>query len=329
MLANGCSGCLVGGWVLIWTGIVLVFDTVVAVTAYHQLRALTFPTAEGVVTRCEVTSVDDTDGPTSKLDLAYEYEVNGRRHAGTRYSYTEISTNTQAWQRVAARMPRGAPVRVSYDPADPAESLLRPGLTGFHLSMLWFVTPFNLVMVGGWVCLVRSRRSAADPLAPRAIVPTATGWRVRLSGFGRAGWFAVTFLAITFFGTFVWALGCGFNPAVPLAGWGYVAALAVAALVAARLTPQCLEVDEVARVLRLPAKPAPLEIPFDAVRGVTVTRETYKDSEGDVVERYHCRLLRKGPPPVNVATYSCPAEAEALAAWLRGRIWMKPPSPPA
>lgn len=326
MVAKGCGGCFVVVWVLIWTGIVLVLDTVVAVTAYRQLRALTFPTTEGVVTRCEVTSKDDTDGPTYKLDLAYEYEVNGRRHTGTRYSYTEISTNTQAWHRVAARMPLGARVPVAYDPADPAESLVRPGLTGFHLSMLWLATPFNLVMVGGWVWMIRARRSATRPLDPRAITPTATGWRVRLSGFGRAGWFALTLLAITFCGTFVSAIGCGFNPAVPIAGWGYVAALAVAGLVAARLAPRCLEVDEVARVLRLPAKPEPLEIPFDAVRGVTVTRETYKDSDGDVTHRYHCRLLRKGPPPVNVATYSCQAEAEALAAWLRERIWGTPPT---
>lgn len=109
--------------------------------------------------------------------------------------------------------------------------------------------------------------------------------------------------------------GCGFNPPVEYAGSSYVAAVALAALLARLGPPPWFEVDEVSGVLRLPA-----EVPFAAVRDVVVTHEEKRDSDGDVTHHYHCDLIRADAPPVRVATYSEPEPADALAAWLRERI---------
>ena len=75
--------------------------------------------------------------------------VGGRRFTGTRYCYAAMGTNLGAWHRVQRQLPVGSRVPVAYDPADPSESVLRPGLTGMHLFMVWFLTPFNVIAVGG------------------------------------------------------------------------------------------------------------------------------------------------------------------------------------
>lgn len=322
---RGC-GCALFVWLLPWSAMVLPFDGFLGWTIFRQARALTFPTADGVLTRSGVRTVDGSDGPSYRLDIAYDYAVGGRPYAGTRYSYSEMGTNTGAWQRVSNRLPVGTRVPVAYDPADPAESLLRPGPTGFHLAMVWFLTPFNIVMLGGWAVLVHGRRPAFDPAARRGVVTTPGGWRVRLPGVGRAGCFGVLLLGITFVGVFVWAIGWGFDPPVALASGTYLAAVVLAAVVAVRHSPREVEVNDLERVIRLPASDGTtVEVPFAAVREVVVAEEVTHDSEGGTGTAYRCDLIRANAPRVSVATFGEPAAAEALAAWLRERFGLVAP----
>lgn len=304
-------GCFLLVWLFVWTSVVLVFDGILSWALYQQLRAAAFPTADGVITKSGIKTTN-SDGPSHRLDVGYTYAVAGQRYTGTRYSSTEIGTNTRAWHKVRDEFPVGAQVRVAYNPDDPAESMLRPGFTGFHLTMVWFLTPFNVVMIGSWVYFARRHRPA---FGPASATRTATGWRVRLPDLGRVGVFGVVLLAVTFVGSFAWAFGCGFNPPVEYAGSSYVTAVAFAALLARWAARPWFEVNEVARVLRLPA-----ELPFDAIREVVVTHEEKRDSDGDVTHHYHCDLIRADAPPVRVATYSESEPAHALAAWLRERI---------
>ncbi len=309
-------GCFLLVWLLLWTVAVLVGDGYLCRTFSRQLRATTFPRTDGVITRSEIKTADDADGPSHRLNIAYNYTVGGQRYTGTRYSYSEMGVNTTAWHKIRDGLPVGSRVPVAYNPNDPAESMLRPGLTGFHLMLVWFLTPFNLIMIGGWAYYVRGRRPA---FGPHSVTRTATGWRVRVPGLGRAGTFGAVLLGVTFVGIFVWGIGCGFNPPLEFAGPGYVAVVAFAALVARRAWPW-FEVDETARVLRFPA-----ELPFAAVREVIVTHEEKRDPD-EVTHRYHCDLVRADAPVVRTATYSEPAPAESLAAWLRERIDLTPAS---
>ncbi len=206
-----------------------------------------------------------------------------------------------------------------FAPDVPGESLLGPGLTGHHVALLWFLTPFNVVMVGGWVHLPRLRRPF-DPDDARCVRRTASGWRVRVPGLGRAGCFGACLLGITFAGSFVWAFGWRFNPPVALAGGLYITAVVLAALAARMAERPWFEVDEAGRAFRLPAAGSTYEVPFAAVFAVTVTHEETRDSDGDVTNFYHCELVRTGGAVVRVATYREPAPAEALAAWLRERV---------
>ena len=307
-------------WLLVWSAVTLTVDGMTGWSSYCQFRATTFPTADGVITRSEVTE----SGDSYQLDVAYDYEVAGQRYTGTRYSYDYAGAHTrEACRKTRDEVPVGAHVAVAYDPHEPAEALLRPGWTGSLLMMVWFLTPFNVVMIGVWMYYVSGLRPAFDPADPRSVAPTATGWRVRVPDIGRTGRFGVTVLGITFIGTFAWGCGCGANPPVALAGPGFLIALALGVFVALYCTTPRLEVDEVARVLRLPA-----EVPFAVIRDVIVIHEDTQDSDADENYCHHCELVRTDTPadapPTRVATYSQPEDAEALAAWLRERIGLTP-----
>jgi hypothetical protein len=328
MLANGCFGGVALAWVLLWSLVTLVFDGAIGLSLAWQVRAATFPTTDGTITRSEVRSKLEGGSETHQLDVAYDYVVDGKPYTGTRYFYaaTGTDTNTMAWHDVRDRLPVGSRVSVAYDPDDPADALLHPGLTGFHLAMVWFLMPFNIVMVGGWVRLARPGRPTFDRTDPRTVVPTATGCRARLPGSGPAAAFTFTLLAVTFCGVFVWGLGFGFNPPVPVVVGASLGAVALAVRVAAWHPWRWLEVDDVARVVRLPARPEPVEVPFDAIRDVVVTHEEVKDSDGDVCHSYHSDLVRTDGPPVRVATHWDTVWPTTFVAWLRERVGIAPAS---
>lgn len=317
-------GCFLMVWVLGWTAGVLSADAFLAGALFHQFRALAFVPTEGTVTRSGIRTEPDGDGGDShRLDIAYTYMVNGQQYTGTRYSHSEMGTNSSAWHAVRDGLPVGARVRVWYNPGAPPEAMLRPGLTGFHVSMIWFLTPFNVIMLGGWVLLAQSRHPAFAPTDPRSVTPTPSGVRVNLPTFGRVGRFALTLLGATFGGTFALGFGFGFNPPVPLGGGAYLAVVAVATWVAARHTNPFLEVNQLERVLRLVTGREPVEIPFEAIRDVRVTHEQSTDSEGDTTHEYHCELRRTDASEgasVRITTYNEPEPAEQLAAWLRAEV---------
>lgn len=320
----GCARAFVLVWLLGWTAGTLAFDCLLGWSLVYQFRALTFPTADGVVTRSEVLVGRDSDGdPSYHLDIAYDYEVDGRRYTGTRYSRAQVGVSSKAWHKVRDELPVGAAVQIRYDPDDPTQALLRAGPAGTDLMLLWFLTPFNLIMVGGWVFYRQAGRPAFDPADPRTFTTAPTGVRVTLPGAGRAGWFAGCLLPVTFAGVFAWGFGCGMNPPVWLAGPLYLAAVALAAWVASFHPRTVLEVDDRRRVLRLFFGRARVEVRFAAVRAVAVTREEKTDADGDPADRYHLDLLTDAPnvaPSIRLASYGSAEPAERLAGWLRARV---------
>lgn len=316
--AAGCGNAFILVWLTGWTVGVAIFDCVLAGSLYFQLRALTYPTANGTITHSGVTSNFDSN----QLAIVYTYEVDGRQYRGTRYSAFDVSTNSGAWRDVAAKLPVGAPVRVYYDPNDPSDAIIHPGLTGFHLSMVWFVTPFNVIAAGGWYAYVWYRRSGFDPNNRRIVQRTTRGYRVRLPALSRFGCAAILFLAITFCGVFVWGFGFGFNPPVEFIGPAYLVAIGIAVLVGRALPfPKAwMEIDERGRVVRFPPDPKPVAVPFSTIRDVVARHEEKTDSEGDTRSEYHVEFVRTDNGRFHIATYNTSEAAEALAKWLRERI---------
>jgi hypothetical protein len=61
-----------------------------------------------------------------------------------------------AVEHIVRNYAQGRETTVYYNPTDPAESLLQPGVDGSDLLLLLFLAPWNLMVAAGWLVLVKS-----------------------------------------------------------------------------------------------------------------------------------------------------------------------------
>lgn len=108
----------------------------------------------------------DSDGHTSvtwKIDILYEYEVQGRTYRSNRYGFIGgSSSGRDPKERILRRYPPGAHIEVFVDPSDPTSAVIEPGWTLEHLLIL---IPL-LVLLIGLFAFSRVTRSRTTPLVP-------------------------------------------------------------------------------------------------------------------------------------------------------------------
>ncbi|WP_164021548.1 DUF3592 domain-containing protein [Pyxidicoccus trucidator] len=108
-------------------------------------RTADWPTTEGTIRSSTVTSRevapinaetsydDDAPKPAPQIlyrpEVEYTYTVDGQSYTGTSLGkdVVEVSSKQHA-QAHAARYPRGTPAKVFYDPEDPSQAVLEPGV---------------------------------------------------------------------------------------------------------------------------------------------------------------------------------------------------------
>jgi len=83
-----------------------------------------------------------------RLDLAYDYDVQGRRYQGQRVSFSSWDPKTSlnlfnGW--TAQRYPVGARVAVYFDPHDPANSVIEPGIR----ASAWTAVLLGMILI--WI----------------------------------------------------------------------------------------------------------------------------------------------------------------------------------
>lgn len=98
-----------------------------------------WPTAAARVLKSEVVTTLGK-GPRNIADVRYEYEVAGKRYAGStiRFSQGKYRFRDQA-ERVIERYPPGAEVAVHYDPDNPATAALETSSGAALYTILWSV----------------------------------------------------------------------------------------------------------------------------------------------------------------------------------------------
>ena len=136
---------------VVWTTVVLALDLGVGLMTWDQVRSGGYAEAQGTVTRCELQG----NGKSRELVIEYEYEVDGRQLRNDCYQYGYDFPGGSDREDVCERMPAGSRVTVYYDPANPADSVLIKGLTGFDLLRLLFLMPFNILVADMWLYAVR------------------------------------------------------------------------------------------------------------------------------------------------------------------------------
>ncbi len=162
---GGCQSCfgvlgmvaiflLVGGG-LSWWGWNILQDA---------RASASWPTVDGRVTRSEVTESTDADGGDSySPEVTYEYQVNNRSYENSTIKFGENSySSRRRAEEIAATYPVGQRVNVSYDPNEPGQSVLEPGVTGGSYIVLGigalFVAVSLIILIIAPIASVLRRR---------------------------------------------------------------------------------------------------------------------------------------------------------------------------
>ncbi|MEX2026917.1 MAG: DUF3592 domain-containing protein [Pirellulaceae bacterium] len=166
---------LVGGgfgilWLLFWSAITLSFDGLWLWMIATQSLTWTYASADGTVLESTIERGTDSDGDaTYDAKIRYEYVAQGQSHRGDTIRNFSMRMNggRQEAKRSVNRYPVGKRVVVYYDPARPSQSVLERGLRGGDFFLPLFMTPFNIIMFGGWYAIVGSWRKNARPAGLR------------------------------------------------------------------------------------------------------------------------------------------------------------------
>lgn len=154
---SGLFGKLLFLAILAAGGAVIYFG-VYEVMSRHQELARGHPSSDWPSTEGRVThSIIARGGETSGLHFRYDFTVEGRDYTGERVSFGSVRG-----RRVVEEYPQGAEVTVYYDPANPGESVLEPGLplTSYLLNQ---AIPAAAVLVGLVVVVLAVRLPLRAP----------------------------------------------------------------------------------------------------------------------------------------------------------------------
>ncbi len=107
-----------------------------------------WPTVKGRITQCDVVRKGGTTGRgvsnvRHEIELTYSYAVDGKKYRGHRIQVFRVSHKLKDdAQRHADRYPVGKEVTVYYNPGDPEDAVLEPGLV-----------PSGSVQGARWACI--------------------------------------------------------------------------------------------------------------------------------------------------------------------------------
>ncbi|QDU77337.1 hypothetical protein Pan97_44040 [Bremerella volcania] len=119
-----------------------------------------WPTVMGTVTVSQVESSGPKDDRSYYPEVKYQYDVEGKSYTSDRINFDLAGTRSSIRQEmtdVVDQYPAGADVKVFYDPSDPSQSCLEPGVklgTGFLLGIAC-VGFGGLVILSGLVTWIR------------------------------------------------------------------------------------------------------------------------------------------------------------------------------
>lgn len=104
-----------------------------------------WPNVQGLVVASQVEDKTDSEGGRLyRPRVSYRYSVNGQDFVGERACFGDADYVGWALfaRDIVARYRVRSPVTVHYDPSDPADAVLEPGLNGLLFSTLIFSIAF-------------------------------------------------------------------------------------------------------------------------------------------------------------------------------------------
>lgn len=323
---------------LLWTALVGAFDGFVVYNIYRQVRSTHFAQTDGVITSSHLTHHRSSKGGTTYgVAIRYMYRVNAVAYNSDRFRYNAGSSSDSQWAHDAvSEHPAGATVRVYYDPQNPADAVLSPGVNGSDLFLLLFLTPFNMIMLGLW-----SMPAAA--LRRKLCKPGAGGakWsddgrriRVRLPRISPLMIGLIAAGAASFVSIFVVLFSTGFHPGVPVALGAWILVILLGLGPAwwnwRKLSKGAcdLVINRAENSVDLPStfdRKQRLTVPGSAISGITVEPVSHRGRRGTTYS--YAVNLQCWSRTEKLADWYDQERAEELAAWLRTKL--KPGEPDA
>ena len=176
-----------------WTALIAGADYFVFGTTVRQYLAKNFDTTRGKIVFSEVTVQGNMFH--SGVTVEYAYNVNGKDYRGSRYRYDDVYSSSPGGD-VVEKLRKWSTHTVYYDPKNPANSVLAPGIDGGDLQLIMFAIPCNVALAMLWIWLTSSLRE-------KWRVPEAGGLRI----LRRNGKIRVRLAWLSALGSGVYALG--------------------------------------------------------------------------------------------------------------------------
>jgi hypothetical protein len=271
----------------IWTGWLVTGDCVVLESSVRQVLAGGYDTTEGEIMRSQLGQ-----GAVRHrgVDMSYRYTIHGQDYTGHRYRYDDRN-GAFDYRAVTRAFPPGSTRTIYYNPSNPADAVLSPGLKGCDLLLALFAIPLNVATFMLWITAIRAwRQRHSLALAGGVRIFQYQGeTRVRLAEFSplAAGFFGLAVAAFAAAMPIVFV--AGFAPSLRLmsAVLILVAAtgLAVFLWTVQRHHSGCydLRIQEASRTLLLPPagrRKEPLQVPRSVIMAVSMHRRVSHSPSG-------------------------------------------------
>ena len=330
----GGTGLFLFFFTLIWSGMVLSFDGFMGHGIYKQIESSHYPSVTGAITRSEVTSHQGSKGGTSySAAIEYAYVVADQKLTRNKIRFGLASSSYASASQLVNAHPVGAAVPVYFNPTNPQETLLSPGVKGSDFMFVLFLTPFNMVMFGFWIWIGGwLREHWFKPVAGGVkIINDGMLTRVRLPQFPAAGWGLAAAGGLGFVSIFIVGFSTNMEPSMPVAlatiAAVYGAGLGVYGWQRQKINSGIddLLINESSRTLELPlpfGRKARITANVADIQSLFVEKIEHRSSKGGISYTYAPTLRLRGMDTAfqKVADWSDSLKADAFTSWLRERL---------
>lgn len=319
----------------------LIFDVIIFSTIAEQLSALSFAHTPGTVTSSRVNSRSSADQDYIAVQIEYLFSVQDQQYHGNLYRHVCLSPSYQEANSIVKRYPPGTPVEVFYNPGNPQDCVLHPGLDGSDLFQMAFITPFNMISLGCWIIALWPRLPASSPAGGIKLRVESHKTYARLTEFNvsksvvKIGTFMATLTLLTFGSIFI--VGT-FQPSLIIMVIVWIIMVLATILISSSFahwwTTEAesgkydLVLDFFNRTLQLPltsGRDKLVIIPMEKVYGAFVAIEEYKDPDGDPAYTYRpaLRLEHKDGPIEKLTDWGYSGsgmKAQKFTTWLNEQL---------
>jgi hypothetical protein len=336
------TGVFLTIFALFWSGMVLAFDGFMGHGIYKQFQAQHFLTATGTIMHSELTSSRSSKGGTSySAHIEYSYHVDGQVFTGDQIRFGIHSSGYASASSIVNAHPVGSEAQVYYNPADPHESLLEPGVKGTDLMGFIFMTPFNMVMLGLWLGIGGwLREHWFKPVAGGVkIISDGLTTRIRFPQFPAIAWGIITTGGLGFASIFIVGITTNMEPSITVAvvvlAGIYLAGLVVYLWQRQKINSGIddLILDEAARTIELPLtfdRKERITAGIDQIQSLSVEKIMHRSSKGGISYTYQPTLCLRGTDVSvqKLADWSDEMKVNAFADWLRQKLNPNLPAKP-